>query len=536
MKHSFWSLIVLLSFITACVQKPNSTGQVTVYQQQVPVLINETHNPVLCIKIDGDSTWLGKILQGLELKTSIEGQAGINDIYVFKGKQDSTFRPAPDRQLAHGKAGIMTFSDTISSLPHYIWISADMDEKSKLTARMDIEITSLLIDGKPYEQFLRKDQIKQRLGIAVRKHRQDAVHTSRIPGLVTAKDGSLLAIFDVRYESSRDLQGHMDIGLHRSIDGGQTWLPLQIPLDMGTWGGLPEKYNGVSDACILVDDRSGDIYIAGLWMHGVINEKGNWIKNLDEDHRDWNHQWRDRGSQPGFGVKQTSQFLITKSTDNGLSWSAPVNLTTMCKKEEWWLWAPAPGHGITLQDGTLVMPTQGRDKEGLPFSNITYSKDRGQTWTTSAPAYSNTTECTAVELNDGSIMLNMRDNRNRSNKSSTNGRAICTTKDLGNTWQEHSSSHGALREPVCMASLHRHDGQLYFSNPNDKYGRRKITVKRSDDQGVTWPETRQILLDAGYGRGYSCLTSIDANTIGILYESSRADMVFQVLETKEFTK
>ena len=40
-----------------------------------------------------------------------------------------------------------------------------------------------------------------------------------------------------------------------------------------TWGGLPEKYNGVSDACILVDEKTGDIYVAGLWMHGVLDGK-----------------------------------------------------------------------------------------------------------------------------------------------------------------------------------------------------------------------------------------------------------------------
>lgn len=43
--------------------------------------------------------------------------------------------------------------------------------------------------------------------------------------------------------------------------------------DMKTWGGLPEKYNGVSDACILVDEKTGDIYVAGLWMHGVLDGK-----------------------------------------------------------------------------------------------------------------------------------------------------------------------------------------------------------------------------------------------------------------------
>ena len=108
----------------------------------------------------------------------------------------------------------------------------------------------------------------------------------------------MLAIYDARYESPRDLQGHMDICLNRSIDGGQTWQPMQVVLDMKDWGGLPEKYNGVSDANILVDENTGDIYVAGLWMHGVLDGKtGKWVSGMTKDSTRWIHQWREKGSQ-----------------------------------------------------------------------------------------------------------------------------------------------------------------------------------------------------------------------------------------------
>ena len=77
------------------------------------------------------------------------------------------------------------------------------------------------------------------------------------------------------------------------------------------------------------------------------------------------------------------------------------------------------------------MPTQGRDKTGLPFSNLMWSGDHGKNWTVSKHARDNTTECAVVELSDGSLMVNMRDNRNRSDKSNTNGRAVSVTKDMG---------------------------------------------------------------------------------------------------------
>jgi sialidase-1 len=273
-------------------------------------------------------------------------------------------------------------------------------------------------------------------------------------------------------------------------------------------------------------------------MHGVIDEDGVWQEGLTEESTVWNHQWRNKGSQPGFGVKQTSQFLIATSTDDGKTWGEPVNITKMCKKEEWWLFAPAPGHGITLEDGTLVFPTQGRDKNGESFSNITYSKDGGKTWITSNPAYSNTTENMVVQLSDGSIMLNARFNENRNNKGENNGRVVVTTNDLGNTWEEHPSSRSALIEPTCMASIHKHiyneNGEeksiLLFSNPNSKYSRIKQTIKVSFDDGLTWPEKNWIELDEGKGAGYSCLTSINNDTIGILYEGSQAQMTFQAID------
>lgn len=105
------------------------------------------------------------------------------------------------------------------------------------------------------EVLLDGSLVDLRLGVAVRQFGQDGVNTSRIPGIATSKNGTLLAVYDARYDTSRDLQGNIDIALNRSFDGGETWQPMQVVLDMKTWGGLPEKYNGVSDACILVDEK-----------------------------------------------------------------------------------------------------------------------------------------------------------------------------------------------------------------------------------------------------------------------------------------
>ena len=354
----------------------------------------------------------------------------------------------------------------------------------------------------------------------IHKQGQFDCHTFRIPAMVATNKGTLLAVYDMRYNSRRDLQGHMDIGLSRSTDGGETWArPVPI-MDMKKFGGLPEDQNGCSDPNILVDRKTGEILVSAVWTHG----------------KPGTHQWVGKGSEPGHSIHKSSQFMMVRSKDDGLTWSEPENWTKRLKDPKWCLFAPAPGNGINLMDGTLVMPTQGRDATGFPFSNFMWSKDHGKSWTLSSPARDNTTECSVAELKDGSLMLNIRDNRNRKDKSKTNGRAVSVTKDMGKTWKVHSSDHGALPEPVCMASLISHDLKdgrrvLFFSNPNSKYKREKMTVRMSLDQGKTWPKS--ILLDQK-GGAYSSLAMVDDRTLGILYESSVADMVFQKIKLSEF--
>lgn len=151
-------------------------------------------------------------------------------------------------------------------------------------------------------------------------------------------------------------------------------------------------------------------------------------------------------------------------------------------------------------------------------------------------AYTNTTEAQVAEVSPGVLMLNMRDNRKT-------GRRVCTTTDLGKTWTEHPSS-GHLIEPVCMASLISVPADdnvfgrdiLLFSNPATVKGRHHMTIKASLDGGYTWLEANSLLLDEEELWGYSCMSMIDNETVGILYEGSTSQLVFQAIKLKELIR
>ena len=407
-------------------------------------------------------------------------------------------------------------TQTLSTGANYFWITGNLAKDIDLMETISLKPISIEINQKTFEMKLDKGNMSKRVGHAVRQHNQEGIHTYRIPGLATTNRGTLIAVYDNRKNGSVDLQEDVDIGMSRSTDQGQSWAPMKIIMDMGEYGGRPQEENGIGDPSILVDRRNNTIWVAAVWAHGHPGER-NWF-----------------ASKPGMEPAQTSQFVLVKSEDDGLTWSAPINITKQIKDPNWHLLLQGPGKGITLSDGTLVFPAQFKDHQEMPHSTIIYSKDQGHTWKIGTGAKSNTTESQVVELEDGTLMLNMRDNRGSgpNGRNGTGARSVAITKDLGQTWIEHSTSRKALPEPVCMASLIKHqlpsgENILIFSNPDHTTMRKNMTVKISLDEGKTWPSKYHTLIDEGIGRGYSCLTSIDEETIGILYEGSQADLVFQ---------
>ena len=539
----FYLLFIFIS-LNLCSFSARATDTIFVYETQVPILIERQDNMLFLMRLTtarsdtklnevvlrlGQNVNLSNIQSiklyygGTEARQNYGKELYLPVTYISRDVSGKTLAANPSYSINKsqvnnpGRKVILNANQKLFPGINYFWISLQMKPGVSLLDKVSAKIVTVKVDNKEALIYtVSPENITHRVGVGVRHAGDDGSAAFRIPGLATTNKGTLLGVYDVRYNSSVDLQEHMDVGLSRSVDGGKTWEKMRLPLAFGETGGLPAAQNGVGDPSILVDTKTNTTWVVAAWTHGMGNQRAWW------------------SSYPGMDMNHTSPLVLSKSTDDGKTWSEPINITDQVKEPSWYFLLQGPGRGITMQDGTLVFPIQFIDSTRVPNAGIMYSKDRGETWKIHNYARTNTTEAQVAEVEPGVLMLNMRDNRGGS-------RAVATTKDLGKTWTEHPSSRKALQEPVCMASLISvkaadntlNKDILLFSNPNTVKGRHHITIKASLDGGITWLPEHQVMLDEGDGWGYSCLTMIDKETVGILYESSVAHMTFQAIRLRD---
>ena len=544
MKQISWLLGILL-FLSPLQMSAQKQDTVAVRETRIPVLIERQDNELFNLRIDATQS---QVLN--DVKLSFGKEVNLNEIEAVKlyygGTESSErkgktyFAPVdyipsntPGKTLAANPSYsilkaevkapkrdvVLKVDQKLYPGVNYFWVSLQMKPTASVLAKVSVEMTGVTMDNRTAPVKVVRKADTHYMGVGVRHAGDDGVAAYRIPGLATSNKGTLLGVYDVRHNNSADLQEYVELGLSRSTDGGQTWEKMRIPMSFGEHEGLPKAQNGVGDPAILVDRKTGTIWIIAAWTHGMGNGRAWW------------------NSQPGMDMHHTAQLMLVKSDDDGKTWSEPINITEQVKDPSWYFLLQGPGRGISMDDGTLVFASQYIGSDRIPNAGIIYSKDHGKTWHISSLARTNTTESQVAEIEPGVLMLNMRDNRGGS-------RAVSTTTDMGKTWKEHVSSRTSLQEPVCMASLISVKAKdnvlgkdiLLFSNPNDTKNRHSITIKASLDGGVTWLPENQLLLDAGWGWGYSCLTMIDKETVGIFYESSVAHMTFQAIKLKDIIK
>lgn len=321
---------------------------------------------------------------------------------------------------------------------------------------------------------------------------KDGYPAYRIPALVCTRRGSLLAFAEGR-ASLRD-HAENDIVLKRSTDGGVSWGLLQLVAEDGR--------NCLNNPTAVVTRETGRV----LLMYQ------RYAEGFDE------HK-----AEPGLEGPRICRTFVVRSDDDGLTWSTPLDVTRQVKRPtEATSTATGPGIGIQLargpHAGRILMPfNQGPYGQWKVYA--VFSDDRGQSWRYGETAPEGTrghaNEVQFVELNDGSVMLNAR------NQGGDKRRKIAISRDGGETWSA-TRDDGILVEPACQASLLRHPGQgdpakdvFLFCNPASPTARSNGTVRLSRDQGNTWPAAR--VLYAG-SFAYSCLSSLPDGSVACLFE------------------
>ena len=314
---------------------------------------------------------------------------------------------------------------------------------------------------------------------------EDGVTEYRIPVLVTANNGTLLALCDARVDRPGDAPNNIDLVMKRSLDGGRTWGPLKRLANPGK--------GAAADSCAVVDRHTGTVWVFfGYYPEGIGS----------------------RNAQRGL-YGPTVMIWSVKSDDHGETWSKPIDVTAMVKKPEWRAGSPGPGAGIQTRSGRLIIPRYYLTRLDYHGSHVMYSDDHGKTWKIGGEvqAEGKTDETQVAELADGSLLLNMRG-------TTGNFRKLARSIDGGISWSEVSKD-AFLIEPRCQASMMRFTDRLtyvrdrlLFSNPASRQ-RENMTVQLSYDEGKSWAVAKQ--LHAGPS-AYSCLTVLSDMTIGCLYE------------------
>lgn len=526
-KQSF-RFVLLLVILPLCFLKaetqPTSEGKISALYVQAPLFKRMDYNAAIRIRVCVPA---GKSISYRSLLLRLDAAAvdAIDKLDVlFREDKEAAFLPtASVLASVRPVSNLMDIPVNFHCDPglNYLWISVTLKDYADIDKKISLKLIGLSTTSglkhvvtKSTNSCGRTADFSFRLGIALRKGGDDNVNTYRIPGIATTNKGTLIAVYDVRYNNSRDLPGNIDVGMSRSTDGGKTWEPMKIIMDMGA----PQENNGIGDPSILFDPITKKLWVAALWS------KGN--RSI-------------AGSEPGLSPDTTGQFVLVSSDDDGRTWSQPYNITSQVKNPIWHIYFQGPGNGIAMQNGTLVFPSQYWDetkKPGIPHSSIIYSTDHGQTWKSGVGAKGNTTEAQVVETTPGTLMLNMRDNRG-------SYRNIATTTDMGKTWVEHHTSQEALPDPVCQASIikakvnvkGKKQDVLFFSNVATQNSRQNTTIKASLDLGESWPATHELLIDARKTYGYSDLTLIDENTVGLVYEGN-GEIYFVKIPVKEILK
>lgn len=341
--------------------------------------------------------------------------------------------------------------------------------------------------------------------------RQGGYELYRVPGIVVTPQGTVLAYCEARKSRHGDW-GTIDILLRRSTDGGRTW-------------GQPQRIVKVKGSV----EQNPVAVQQKLARPGEITQN-NACAIVDREKRLVHFLY----------CLEYARCYYMVSQDDGQTFSEAVDITPTFEKfradYDWKVLATGPGHGIQLDNGRLVVPVwlstgTGGHAHRPSAVSVIYSDDHGKTWergeiVVAHPDLKNPSETVIVQLADGRVMLNIR------NENPEHRRAVSYSKNGATGWSK-PKFHPQLWEPICMGSIVRLSqkpesdrNRILFANPHSNepfrknrpagnHKRQNVTVKLSYDEGETWPVARP--LEPGLS-GYTDLAVGPDGTMFCVYE------------------
>ncbi len=313
--------------------------------------------------------------------------------------------------------------------------------------------------------------------VAVFRNGEDGYPFFRIPSLLRVGSTLLLAFAEGRQQRSD--HGSVDIVLKRSTDGGKLWSDLVVAVGGANADeGRQRRAGTAGNPTPLYDSAAAEVVL--------------------------------------FFCRENAEIHSSRSRDEGATWSTPSALAGWSRPADWrWLAVGPPGALVT-RAGRWLLPCDGfadgarfYDAKRV-FSFVLVSDDRGASWR-SSELLDGGNECQAAELDDNTLLLNMR---SRDSK-----RLYSASADGGDTWSAPAPSRPAVRDGNCqgsMISLRGGSALIATSTAGVTSPRSRLTAYVSTDRGATW--RTHALVEPGPA-AYSSLAELSDGEVGCLYEA-----------------
>ena len=442
-------------------------------------------------------------LQSMTL--DLDGTTDLNDLEEVKvystGAVNSFDERNPQNATLLGSinpaSGVLTcnLEGNLVSGTNYLWVVAHVADNATEGNVIDVSLKAITTAEEIYELANPSPAGSREIILVHTLLLQPGDYNStnyRIPAVITAKDGSIVAVTDKRKFNEGDLPQDIDIVCNRSTDGGHTWSePYTIALGTGVNHGFGD--------CALAWNNDDNGLIAGF-----VGCPGLW------------------NSTPSNPIRT----YISRSSNNGQTWTEPEDITDFifgdnCIVPEQRTWRASffgSGNGLRTSTGRIIFVAAIRETTAqVLYNHAVYSDDNGQTWRVSGRASSSGDEAKVTELVDGRILMSIRHAGNRWYNISEDG---------GETWQPTTSTWYDIVAPACNGDMIRYtsENQGYDKNRllhSVPYGssRTDVTVYVSYDEGESWPMKKCIV---PYSSAYSSLCILPDGTIGLYVEEAYA--------------